>query len=144
MASKIKIYKGNPTSGLTDGDLVSSDTGLSPIESGLIKVPSDGYQEGSAVKLAARCDDGYKTIEDGGVHATITIVDSDHVDKWALAPDDGGSPGVFEDWGDPLTFLAEIGDTNTIFWIKARVASTEEPVNDASIDIQIVAVIGVE
>ena len=41
--SKIKIYKNNPTAGGTDGTLVSSGTGLDPIESGAIKVPAAGY-----------------------------------------------------------------------------------------------------
>ena len=34
------------------------------------------------------------------------------------------------------------GATNTIFWARARVASTEEPANDESVDIQVTATIG--
>lgn len=140
--SRIKIYKGTVTAGGTDGTLVSSGTGAAPIESGALKVPEAGYAEGSAIKLAVRCDNGYETIEDESKHATIEIVDSTHVDKWALAPDDDGSPGVFEDWGDPLEFLSQIDDTNTIFWAKARVAYTEEPANDTSVSIEVEALIG--
>ena len=140
--ARIKIYKGTVTSGDTDGTLVSEGTGLEPIESGALVVPAEGYAEGSAIKLAVRCDEGYETVESGSKHATISIVDSTHVDKWALAPDDSGSPGVFEDWGDPLEFLSQIDDTNTIFWAKARVAYTEEPANDTSVDIQVEALIG--
>ena len=144
MSSKIKVYKDNPTGGGVDGTLVSSGTGLEPIESGLIQVPVAGYQEGSAIKLALRCDDGYKTIEDTGIHATVSIVDATHVDKWALAPDDAGAPGVYEAWGDPLTFAAGIGDVNTLFWAKARVAYTEEASNDETVDLEVSAVVGVE
>ena len=143
MATRIKIYKGTVTAGSDNGTLVSSGTGAEPIQSGALKVPAEGYAEGSAIKLAVRCDSGYETVEDDGKHATISIVDSTHVDKWALAPDDAGSPGAFEDWGDPLEFLSQIDDTNTIFWAKARVAYTEEPANDTSVDIQVEALIGV-
>ena len=73
--SKIKIYKGNPTAGGTDGTLVSSGTGLDPIESGAIKVPASGYAEGNWIKLAVRCDAGYETVEDSSRHARISIED---------------------------------------------------------------------
>ena len=142
MASKIKIYKNNPTAGGTDGTLVSSGTGLNPIESGAIKVPESGYAEGNWIKLAVRCDTGYETVEDSSRHARISIEDSAGVTLWQLAPDNAGSAGTPEDWGDPLDFLTKIGDTNTIFWARARVASTEEPANDESVDIQVAATIG--
>jgi hypothetical protein len=140
--SKIKIYKGNPTAGGTDGTLVSSGTGLNPIESGAIKVPAAGYQEGSWIKLAVRCDNGYETVEDSARHARISIVDSAGVTLWQLAPDNNGQPGTAKDWGEPLDFLTKLGATNTIFWARARVAHTEEPANDESVDIQVAATIG--
>ena len=142
MSSKIKIYKGAVTAGQTDGTLVSSGTGLDPIEFGAIKVPAAGYQEGSWIKLAVRCDAGYETVEDSSRHARISIVDSAKVTMWQLAPDNNGQPGTAEDWGEPLDFLTKIGATNTIFWARARVAHTEEPANDESVDIQVSATIG--
>jgi len=142
MSSKIKIYKGNPTAGDTDGTLVSSGTGLNPIESGAIKVPESGHAEGSWIKLAVRCDNGYETVEDTSRHARISIEDSTGVTFWQLAPDNNEQPGTAEDWGEPLDFLTKIGATNTIFWARARVASTEEPANDTSVDIQVAATIG--
>ena len=140
--SKIKIYKNNPTAGGTDGTLVSSGTGLNPIESGAIKVPESGYAEGNWIKLAVRCDTGYETVEDSSRHARISIEDSAKVTMWQLAPDNSGQPGTAEDWGDPLDFLSKIGATNTLFWVRARAAHTEEPANDASVDIQVAATIG--
>ncbi len=140
--SKIKIYKNNPTAGGTDGTLVSSSTGLNPIESGAIKVPESGHAEGNWIKLAVRCDPGYETVEDSSRHARISIEDSTHITKWQLAPDNAGNAGTPEDWGDPLDFLTKIGATNTIFWARARVAHTEEPANDTSVDIQVAATIG--
>ena len=142
MSSKIKIYKGTVTAGQTDGTLVSSGTGLNPIESGAIKVPESGYAEGNWIKLAVRCDTGYETVEDSSRHARISIVDSTKVTMWQLAPDNNGQAGTAEDWGEPLDFLTKIGATNTIFWARARVASTEEPANDASVDFKVTATIG--
>jgi hypothetical protein len=140
--SKIKIYKNNPTAGGTDGTLVSSGTGLNPIESGAIKVPTSDYQEGIWIKLAVRCDAGYETVEDSSRHARISIEDSTHVTKWQLAPDNSGEAGTPQDWGEPLDILTKIGATNTIFWARARVAHTEEPANDKSVAIQVAATIG--
>ncbi len=141
--SKIKVYKGDPTVGGVDGELVSSGTGISPIESGAIKVPTEGYAEGSWIKLAVRCDDGYETVEDSLRHARLSIEDSDNVDKWQLAHDDEGSAGEPEDWGDPLDFEVLVDDTNSIFWARARVAHTEEPTNDTTVSIAVNATIGV-
>jgi len=142
MSSKIKIYKGAVTAGQTDGTLVSSGTGLDPIESGAIKVPESGYAEGNWIKLAVRCDNGYETVEDSSRHARISIVDSTKVTMWQLAPDNSGQAGTPQDWGEPLDFITKIGATNTIFWARARVAHTEEPANDESVDIQVAATIG--
>ncbi len=142
MSSKIKIYKDNPTAGGTNGTLVSSGTGANPIESGAIKVPASDYQEGIWIKLAVRCDAGYETVEDSSRHARISIEDSAGVTMWQLAPDNSGQAGTPEDWGDPLDFSTKIGATNTIFWARARVASTEEPANDKSVYIQVAATIG--
>jgi hypothetical protein len=140
--SKIKVYKGTPTVGGVDGELVSSGTGISPVESGPIKVPTEGYAEGSWIQLAVRCDEGYVTIEEYSRYARLSIEDSTNVDKWQLAPGDEGSPGTPEEWGDPLDFDAPIDDTNTLFFARARVAHTEEPENDVTVSIAVNATIG--
>ena len=73
MTSKIKVYKDNPTSGDTDGTLVSSGDWSDPIHSGSIKVPDTGYEEGDWIKLAVRCDDGYETVEEDNKYITLSI-----------------------------------------------------------------------
>ena len=143
MASKIKIYKGTVTAGGTDGTLVSSGTGLNPIESGAIKVPAAGYQEGSWIKLAVRCDAGYETVEDSSRHARISIVDTEeegNEDKWQLSKTAAVQTGV--DWGDSLGFDSKIGDKNVLFYARARVAHTEEPINDRTVMLKASATIG--
>lgn len=137
--SKIKIYKGEPTAGQGDGTLI---TDLSPLDTGRIRVPIEGYTMGEWLKLAVRCDDGFQTVEDE--QTTIEIADGDHIDKWQLAPDDGyGEPDEenAEAWGDPLLIAELIGDTNTIFWARARAAYTEEAHKDGSVSIEATATV---
>ena len=53
--------------------------------------------------------------------------------KWALALDDGGDPGEYEDWGDALS----VGDVDAVdkvyMWAKARATSDEDLANDVSV-----------
>jgi len=142
--SNIKIYNNNPTAGGTDGNLVSSTDGSNPIISDGINVPESGYQEGEWIKLAVRCDEYYKTVEQNARHARLTIEDSNHVDKWQLAPDDNGAAGTPEDWGQPLDINVEIVNENHIFWTRARAHETEGPVNDASVGIEVGALISAQ
>jgi hypothetical protein len=138
--STIKIYKGTVTAGGIDGTLVSSGTDLVPIESGTIKIPTSGYQEGSWIKLAIRCDSGYETVENISRHARISIISNNPeespITNWQLAPDSEGEAGTPEVWGDPLDFFTKIGDKNVLFWARARAAYTEEPINDAYVQIK--------
>jgi len=148
MSSRIKLYTDTPTSGDTDGTLVSSGTDASPVDSGAITVPAASFENGSWVKLALRCDAGYETRLDSGIHAKVTLVDGAHLDKWQLAPDDSGSPDTLNatDWDVPeteLDFTVQIDDTNTIFWARARVEHTEDAANDTSVTFRVEAVIGV-
>ncbi len=145
----IRLYKDDPTAGGVDGTEVSSGTNADPVESGDIIIPSSGFADGSWVKLALRCEDGHETREYESRHARVTIVDSDHLNKWQLAPDDSDSPddGNATDWDDTppeveLDFNSQIDDTNTIFWARARVEDGESVANDSSVQFRIEAVIG--
>jgi hypothetical protein len=137
MSDNIRIYKDSPTAGGTNGTLVSTGTGASPIESGYILAPGSDYTEGEWIKLALRCQSGYKTVEASSRHARVTIEDSTHVTKWQLAPDNAGTPGTPMSWGASLDFASEIGATNTIFWARARVQTGEGAANDTSVDIEV-------
>ena len=142
--SKIKLYAGDPTAGGTDGTLI---TALAILDTGRIRVPQAGYTESAWIKLAVRCDEGYQTVEDEeteNLHATIEIVDDDHVDKWQLAPDDGmGEPDedAAEDWGDPLKIEEMIDDTNYIIWLRARAKHDEEAHKDGTVKIEATATV---
>lgn len=53
----MNIYYGSPTSGGVDGTAASQGTQLTPVTMGPLSTA--GNEEGAAVKLAVRCDDGY-------------------------------------------------------------------------------------
>jgi len=130
----IHMYKDNPTAGETDGIQVSEQTENAPVTVTLTVAGSD--VESGAIKLALRCESGYQTSGD----TTITPT-GDSSDKWALAPDNGGSPGTFGSYGDSLTISDTIGATNYIFWAKAKALASEDPQNDATVDLKIDATI---
>lgn len=135
--SYIHLYMNNPTAGGTDGIMVSEGTGDNPITIGPLDA-SEG-EESAPVKLAVRCEPGYKT------SGTVTIQPvGTSASKWALAPDSNGSPGTFLDYGQAMTITDVIGSTNYILWVKARATNDEPPQNDTSVDIQIRATIVVE
>lgn len=130
MANQLHIYYGNPTAGKKDGTEASSGTGLSPIS----VILDASKAEEKAVKCSVRCDTGY-SIEG---NTTIKFV-GDHAVKWKAAVDDGytDEADALEkaEWQDSLA-LADVGETNTIFWVKAMSSTDETPQNDTSVDIQ--------
>ena len=138
MTSLIKIYTGSPTSGSTDGTLVSSG-GTSPIDSGAITVPVADFATGSFVKLAARCSTGYTTVVSSGVHATLSISTTGSTGRWQLSMTSTGSTYA---WDGSMTFSTAIVAVNSIFYARARVSSTEAPMNDTSAKITVSAIIG--
>ncbi len=146
----IRVYKDNPTAGAADGTLVSTGTGADPIESGPIRVPASGYENGAWITLAVRCDPTFETVLDEGVHVALTIVNADHRNKWRLAPDDGsGDPdtAAATDWDGAeyvLNITDQVDDTNTLFHAQARVHEDESPSNDDSVDIRARAVVGAQ
>lgn len=132
--SLIKIYKDSPTSGQTDGTLVSSGTGLNPISTGVLR--ADLNEVSTDIKLAVRCDAGYET--SGNTTISLTGTTSS---KWALAPDNSGSAGTWGAYGDSLTISAKVGATNTIFWARAKATDDELPVKDTSVKVKVEAVV---
>lgn len=136
--ANIHVYQGAPTDGATDGTLVSEGTGLAAIS---VTLRADLNEESSAIKLAVRCESGFKTVENGGHHVVITPTGTTAA-KWALAPDNAGSAGVFGAYGAALNIDSEVDATNTIFWAKAKATDDETPSNDTSVDLQVVALIG--
>jgi len=129
----INLYK-DGTVGNVDGTLISSGTGLSPIDTGFIKILSSGENVDEWITLGIRCDTGYKTILENARHARISVVTSTN---WQLALDTG-SPMAY---GASLDLTSEITAVNTLFYLRAKSLSTEVPINDSSVDISLSATI---
>lgn len=123
----VHLYRGNPTAGATDGSQVSEGTESNPITTPALNLTTN--EESAAIKLGIRCDAGYNT----SGNTTITPMGTT-ANKWALSPD-GITWGAY---GAVLTIATVIGTVNTIFYAKAKAVSTESPVNDVSVDLQIV------
>lgn len=129
MAELLHIYMNNPTHGSTDGTEVSSGTELAPISVLL----DAGKGEQKAVKCAVRCESGFH------IDGTLTVkFVGDHADKWKAATDNKYTAETAlesADWKDRIA-LSDVGDTNTVFWVKALSSADEAPQQDTSVDIQ--------
>ena len=129
MAELLHIYMNNPTAESTDGTEVSSGTELAPISVLL----DAGKGEQKAVKCAVRCESGFH------IDGTLTVkFVGDHADKWKAATDNKYTAETAlesADWKDRIA-LSDVGDTNTVFWVKALSSADEAPQQDTSVDIQ--------
>ena len=132
MPALIGIYFGSITANSADGTRASEGTGATPFTLGPLDTTTN--EESAATKLAIRCDSGYVAANDATITPTGTTAT-----MWALAPDAGNSAGTFGNWGASLTFTSAIPDANVLFWGKAKVVSTETPINDTSVDLVIAA-----
>jgi len=122
----IHLYKNNPTVGGTDGSQVSEGTGLNPITTNLLN--SANNEESSAIKLALRCDAGYKT-----AGSVIIVPVGTTLNKWCLSLD-----GVtWGGYGAVLTVSTVVTAVNTIIYCKAKSDNSEKPTSDISVSLQI-------
>ena len=134
----IRLYNNNPTSGDTDGQEVSRDgQNTNPVTAANLNATLGSISE--PIKLALRCLSGFRT---RGV-TTISLTGST-AHQWSLAPDVGGSPGSWNNWGQSLTINDVIKDKNTIFWIRARTDQSEPPMIDRDVKIKIESIIEVD
>lgn len=121
----LKLYNNNPTDGGTDGNAVSEGgAGTNPVA-----VSLDGsISENTTVKLALRCDSGYQTRG----NTTITAIGTT-TGYWSFCATADGT------FASTLTISDTIGATNKCFYVKASSSTTETPVIDTSVSIQVVA-----
>lgn len=123
--SYINIYKNNPTAGGTDGTAVSTDgTFTAPIEFAL-----DASKNEVAVQpLAIRTESGY-------IATDVTISDNnDTDDRIKLCLTENGT------FADSLS-IGSVSAVNSIFYVKASSADTENPQTDKSVSLKVSGVI---
>lgn len=124
----IKLYKAS------DDSVVSEQgTFTNAIE---FTLRADLNQEDS-IRLYAMADAGYE------VTTTTVTPTGTSAAKWALAPDNAGSAGTYETYGNPLTLgTVGNGDGKVYFWAKAKATSDETPVNDVSVTLDVEGIAG--
>lgn len=110
---ELSIYQGTVTSGGTDGTLVDE---ANPITGGPFLVGQEAI--GSPILLGIRA-----VVQRPG--SCPIMPSGSTADRWDLAPDDSGQPGVWAGWGNTLILSGPIGTSNTLFWARARVSGTE-------------------
>ena len=117
----INVYMNNPTAGGTDGTAVSTDGAFTaPISFTL----DASQNETQTVQLAIRTTSGYKA-------TNVTIADNgDTNDRMKLCMTAGGS------FADSIS-VGSVSAVNTIFFLQASSADTENPQTDRSISLDV-------
>jgi len=122
----LHLYNGSPTAGGIDGTQVSEGNNSNPITMEALNAAIN--QISDIITLAVRAESGYETLG----NTTITISGTT-IDKWQLSLD-----GVmWLNWGASLIITSVITIANTLFYVRAKAVSGENPVNDVSVDLQI-------
>jgi hypothetical protein len=120
------LYNGSVTSGGTDGAQVSEGAKANPIVFGPLNAADNEVSTVQA--LAIRCETGYVT------GATTTISPSGtNAAKIALSTDNS----TWGAYGDSLILASGITATNTLFYIKAKSTTDENPISDTTIALAV-------
>lgn len=115
----IKVYKASDDSVVSEAPTLTNAV--------VINLHVDDATDEDEIRLYVLAEDGYQ------ITSCVITPTGANAAKWALAPDSGGSPGVYEAYGDPLS-LGTIGDTTKVyFWAKAKATVDEDPQNDTSV-----------
>lgn len=128
--ARVHFYMNNPTAGVQDGTLISENGAqTSPLQAVL-----DATQaESTIIKVAARCEAGYKTVDNTVIKASGTTAS-----KWSFARDNNYSDpqaAATADFLDTITLPSGIEQSNVIFWVKVISTTDEQPVRDTSVTI---------
>lgn len=119
----INLYKNNPTAGATDGTAVSTDGAFTAPFSFTLDASQN---ESQTLQAAIRTVSGYQTTGD-----TIIQDNNDTNDRLKLC---WTADGTF---ADSISTANSISSVNTIFFIKATSADTENPQTDRSASIKV-------
>ena len=118
----------NPTAGGTDGTQISSNDNTLP----LTVILDASQAEEKAVKVAVRCDTGFEVDGDTEIYFEGT-----NAAKWQVAEDNSFTSDTaltMALWQSTLT-IADVANTNKIFWVKASSSTTENPQNDRTVKL---------
>ena len=124
----IHLFMNNPTSGSTDGTEISTNDNTLP----LTVILDASQAEEKAVKVAVRCDTGFEVDGDTEIYFEGT-----NAAKWQVAEDNSFTSDTaltMALWQSTLT-IADVANTNKIFWVKASSSTTENPQNDRTVKL---------
>lgn len=119
----LNLYNNNPTAGGTDGTAVSTGDYSNSISFSL----DASVSETKVQTLAIRTESGYMAASGTTISET-----SDTSDFWKLSLDN-------VNWSDTIVFSDTITATNTLFYIKATSATSEDPSRDRGTKFRVVA-----
>lgn len=105
--------------------LLSQGDGSSPLSIGPLNASIN--EQSTATKVTIKTDAGFKTFGD-----TVVSFVGASAGKWVVSATSGGT------YAATLTIAAEILPAGTDIYVKATATSDETPVNDTSVDIQVV------
>ena len=121
--SYINAYINNPTAGGTDGTAVSTDGAFTAPISFVLDASQN---ESQTQKLALRTEQGYITTGE------VVISDqNDTNDRVKLSWTENGT------FADSISTANSISSVNTIFYVKASSADTENPQTDRSVSLKV-------
>ena len=144
MGRYLKLYTGDVTKGEVNGTEISE--GIDG-QTALVFTLNASKEESKAVKCALRCIPGYKTLGPTTIKAQafqdgVYQDNTGNTDFFKFAVDAGyKDSSQVPTWSDTITINQDIGDTNTLFWVKASSSKDEEIKNDDSVAIYTSAVI---
>lgn len=122
----INIYQDNPTAGATDGTAVSLGNSFNaPIR---IQLNAE-INESKTIPLAIRTETGYLARD-----VQISDYNDDDNDRFKLCKTEDG------DFSDAIVF-EDVGQTNTLFYLKASSSATEQPQIDRSVKLKFTGVL---
>ena len=127
--SHIHLYMNNPTAGGVDGTEISAGDETLPLTFTL----DASKGESGAAKCGVRCESGY-SIEGG----TSIYAIGANSETWSFAIDNNYSSAsdalIFASWESTLT-LADVANTNKIFWAKSTTSTQTTPAHIRTTDI---------
>ena len=131
----INVYTGNPTLDGTDGTQISTDGAQT---SPLSAVLDATKEENKVMKIALRCEAGYKVKADAsGNTVTIDFLDGsgNHSTKWGISEtqyaSDTEALADIANFSNTKTSTRAVATKNVIFWVVAKSTKDEKILIDS-------------
>lgn len=127
----LKLVTNNPTGNAKDGKLITLPTSTIPINI----IVNTGEANHSLLKVAVRCDAGYKTTGPWEVSFV-----GDTASAWSVAD---GEVYPNEELAETATYTSSltinsvVGETNHVLWLKASTDGTEASTVDTSVSLRL-------